>query len=67
MNEQVGPQNNLQQIITILAKISALNIRMNAIDDRVKVLEHCTQSHEGRLEDLEGWKDKLDDKLEDQS
>ena len=38
--------------------------KLVAIEGRVSVLEERTCAHESRLEDLETWQDKVDDKLE---
>ena len=48
----------------LLARLATLEDELTKLDDRVSVMETCTQDYQSRLEDLETWQDKVDDKLE---
>lgn len=41
-----------------------LDAALREIKDRVSVVEERTQNHESRLEDLEKWRDEVDDRLD---
>jgi hypothetical protein len=40
-------------MVNLIARLAAIGAHVNALDDRVRVLEEVTISHESRLEDLE--------------
>lgn len=44
------------------AELKLLEAEITDVKDRLLVLEERTGAHESRLEDLEEWKDKVDDK-----
>lgn len=48
-------------VSVILGKLFA---KVTALEDRIAVLEDCTQNYQSRLEDLETWQELIDDKLE---
>jgi len=48
-------------VSVILAKLFG---KLKALEDRVSVLETCTQNYQSRLEDIENWQDAVDDKLD---
>lgn len=45
-----------------LAPLYQLIKELRELAERVEVLEERTCSHESRLEDLENWQDKIEDK-----
>ena len=47
-----------------LAKLRSVDTRLKYLEDRISVIETCTQDYQSRLEELETWQDKVDDKLE---
>ena len=52
-----------QEVDDVKARVAILEMRTELVD-RVSVLEDRTCAHESRLEDLETWQEKADDKLE---
>jgi hypothetical protein len=55
--------DNLQPI-SVTETLAKLLGGLYRLEDRIRVLEERTASHECRLEDIEEWRDKVDDKLE---
>ena len=51
-------------LANIFSRLHTLEEELTKLADRVSVLEDRTCSHESRVEDLETWQDKVDDKLE---
>lgn len=48
----------------VSVKLGQLLAKVTALEDRIAVLEDCTQNYQSRLEDLETWQEKVDDKLD---
>jgi archaellum component FlaC len=53
-------------LCNLLARMATLENELTKLDDRVAVLEDCTQNYQSRLEDLETWQDKVDDRLDEE-
>lgn len=51
-------------LCNLLARMATLEDELTKLADRVSVIETCTQNYQSRLEDLETWQEKVDDKLE---
>ena len=53
------------RIRAIIANLKMLDEKFERLEDRVGVLEENTCTNESRLEDLERWQEKADDKLDE--
>ena len=58
------PDQGIDVVSLWISKLRWLTTKVKDLEDRITVLEERTCSHESRLEDLETWQDKVDDKLE---
>jgi len=57
--------SGLDFVQMVLSKLAALGSSLRQLEDRVSVLEERTLSHENRLEDVEQWREQVEDSQED--
>ena len=49
------------ELVTLIARLAAIGAHVNALDERISVLEEVTVSHESRLQEIEEQADQTDD------
>lgn len=58
------PDQGIDVVSLWISKLRWLTTKVKNLKDRITVLDELTCSHENRLEQLEEWQDKIDDRLE---
>ena len=48
-------------MVNLIARLAAIGAHVNALDERVRVLEDVTVNHESRLEEIEEQADQTQD------
>lgn len=52
------------ELCKLEGRIVALEVRWRELEDKVDVMHECTGTYGSRLEDMEKWQEKVEDRLD---